>query len=101
MNMQFLMKQAQKIQQDIAKAQSALAAKEYEGTAGGGAVRVACTGSHEVTKVTIDPELLKEDVSDLEAMLALAFNDVTGKIISERDAVMQPITGGAKIPGIM
>lgn len=101
MNMQFLMKQAQKIQQDITKAQSALAVKEYEGTAGGGVVKITANGSHEVMNVNIDPELLKEDVADLEAMILAACNDVTSKIIAERDAVMQPITGGAKIPGLM
>ncbi len=101
MNMQFLMKQAQKIQQDIAKAQKDLTEKEYEGSAGGGAVKVQAKGDHIVTQVTIDPDLMKEDIADVEAMLVLAFNDLTDKILSDREAVMQPITGGAKIPGLM
>lgn len=101
MNMQFLMKQAQKIQGDITKAQKELAAKEYEGTAGGSAVVVKMLGSYQVSAISIDPELMKEDVADLEAMLTSAINSVVEAIEKDRNEVMGPITGGAKFPGVI
>lgn len=99
MNMQFLMKQAQKIQNDITKATKELEARDYEGTAGGGAIVVKAKGNNHIESVTIDPELLKEDVADLEVMVASAVNEVITKIAKDRDAILSPITGGAKFPG--
>ncbi len=101
MNMQFLMKQAQKIQSDIAKAQKELEAKDYEGTAGGGAVSVIAKGNNHIESVKIDPDLMKEDVADVEVMIASAVNEVLEKISKDRDAILTPITGGAKFPGAM
>ncbi|MBR3839973.1 MAG: YbaB/EbfC family nucleoid-associated protein, partial [Erysipelotrichales bacterium] len=60
MNMQFLMKQAQKIQNDITKAQKQLEEKEYEGTAGGGAIVVKAKGNYHVEAVTKDRFVFKE-----------------------------------------
>ena len=101
MNMQFLMKQAQKIQNDITKAQKQLEEKEYEGTAGGGAIVVKAEGNYHVEAVTIDPELMKEDVADVEVMVAASMNEVLDKIAKDRDAILTPITGGAKFPGAL
>ena len=101
MNMQFLMKQAQKIQNDITKAQKQLEEKEYEGTAGGGAIVVKAKGNYHVEAVTIDPELMKEDVADVEVMVTAAMNEVLDKIAKDRDAILTPITGGAKFPGAL
>ena len=69
MNMQYLMKQAQKIQNDITKAQKMLEEKDFEGTAGGGAIVVKAKGNYHVESVTIDPELMKEEVADVEVMV--------------------------------
>ena len=101
MNMQYLMKQAQKIQNDITKAQKMLEEKDFEGTAGGGAIVVKAKGNYHVESVTIDPELMKEEVADVEVMVAAALNEVIEKISKERDAIMSPITGGAKFPGAL
>ena len=99
MNMQFLMKQAQKIQADITNAQKKLESTEYEGTAGGGAIKVVAKGNNHIESVSIDPDLMKEDVADVEVMLASAVNEVLEKIQKDRDAILSPITGGAKFPG--
>lgn len=100
MDMKFLMKQAQKIQQDITKAQNELAAKDYEGTAGGGAVVIKAKGSMHVEEVHIDPSMMKEDVADVEAMVVMAVNSLIESIEKDREEIMKPITGGAKFPGV-
>lgn len=100
MDMKFLMKQAQKIQQDITKAQNELAKKEYEATAGGGAIVIKAKGSMHIEEVHIDPDMMKEDVADVEAMLAMTINSLIEKIEKDREEIMKPITGGAKFPGV-
>ena len=98
MDMRFLMQQAQKIQKDITKAQQMLAQKEYEPTAGGGAMKIKATGNMRLTEVTIDPELANE-VEDLQAMLVICVNSLMEAIEKDKEAIMKPITGGAKVPG--
>lgn len=99
MDMKFLMKQAQKIQQDITKAQKELAEKDYEATAGGGAVVIKAKGSMHIEEVHIDPAMMKEDVTDVEAMIAMAMNTLIENIEKDKEEIMKPITGGAKFPG--
>ena len=98
MDMRFLMQQAQKIQKDITKAQQLLAQKENEATAGGGAMKIKATGNMRLTEVHIEPELANE-VEDLEAMLVMCVNSLMEAIEKYKEAIMKPITGGAKVPG--
>ena len=98
MDMRFLMQQAQKIQKDIAKAQAMLAEKDYEATAGGGAVKVTAKGNMRIQEIHIDPELANE-VEDLQAMIVMAVNGLIEAIEKDKEAIMKPITGGAKVPG--
>lgn len=75
-NMNQMIRQAQKMQEAMEKAQEELNAKEYEATAGGGMVAVTISGKKEVTKVTIKPEVVDpEDVEILEDMIAGAVNE--------------------------
>ena len=70
-----LMKQAQKLQEDMQQAQNELASMEVEGEAGAGMVRVTMTGRHDVRSVRIDADLMSEDKEMLEDLIAAAVND--------------------------
>lgn len=100
MNMQALLKQAQKMQKDLAKAETELKEKIYESTMSGGAVKVQVKGSMEVTSVEIDSELLKtENKEELQDMLMIAINDALNQASTEKEEVMKKMTGGVKMPG--
>jgi nucleoid-associated protein EbfC len=75
-----LMQQAQKMQEDIKKAQEELASMQVMGEAGGGLVTILMTGKREARKVTIDDSLLAEDKDMLEDMVAAAINDAVNKV---------------------
>jgi DNA-binding YbaB/EbfC family protein len=93
--MQALMKQAQKMQQQLAAAQAELAESEVTGTSGGGLVSVVVTGGGDVTSVKIDPKVVDpDDVETLEDLLVAALNDAAraaGELSAEK---MGPLTGG-------
>jgi nucleoid-associated protein EbfC len=96
-NLAQLMQQAQKMQDDLQKAQEELAKLEVTGSAGGGMVTVVLTGAKECRKVRIDPSLLS-DQEMLEDLVAAAFNDASNKIDSESKARMGSATAGMKLP---
>ena len=75
-----LMKQAQKMQEDLQKAQSEIASMEVVGEAGAGMVSVTMTGRHDVRSVRIDSALLGEDKEMLEDLIAAAVNDAVRKV---------------------
>ncbi len=100
MNMQALLKQAQKMQKDLAKAELELKEKEYEASMSGGAVKVIVKGSMEVTQVEIDSDLLKSDnKEELQDMIMIAINDALKQASEEKEKVMKNMTGGVKMPG--
>ena len=84
MNINQLMQQAQKMQEQMQKkmsqAQEELAKTEVIGESGAGLVKITMTGKHDVKRVAIDPELLKEDQEMLEDLLAAAVNDAVRKV---------------------
>lgn len=75
-----LMKQAQKMQQDMARAQEEVAGMEITGQSGGGLVSVVMTGRHEAKRVRIDDSLLGEDKEMLEDLVAAAINDAVHRL---------------------
>ena len=75
-----LMKQAQKMQADMQKAQEELARAEETGESGGGLVKVTMNGRHEVRRVEIDESLMGDDKEMLEDLIAAACNDVVHKL---------------------
>ncbi len=75
-----LMKQAQKMQEQMARAQQELANMEVTGQSGGGLVSVVMTGKHEVRRVAIDPSLLADDKDMLEDLVAAAINDAVHRV---------------------
>lgn len=100
MNMQGLLKQAQKMQKDLAKLEDQLNETIYEESMGGGAVVVEVKGSMEVESIKVDESLLSSDVKeDLEDMLKVALNNAMNKAKEEKEKKMNAITGGIKMPG--
>lgn len=99
MDMQSLMRQAQKMQADVAKMQEELKETEVEGVAGGGAVKVTVTCANEVRGIKISPEAVDpEDVEMLEDMIMAAINDAMGKAAEISNSRMGSVTKGIKMP---
>ena len=93
-----LMKQAQKMQEQLQKAQEEAANKEVTGESGAGLVKVIMTGRHDVKRVSLDDSLLTEDKEIMEDLLAAAVNDAVRKIESESQNNMQDLMGGLNLP---
>lgn len=99
--MKDLMKQAQKMQEDLAKAQEELSNKIVEASSGGGMVTVEMNGKYEVKKLKIDPEAVDpDDVEMLEDLIIAALNEAKEKISSQTESEMSKLTGGMNIPGL-
>jgi DNA-binding YbaB/EbfC family protein len=94
-----LMKQAQRMQESMQRAQQELAVMEVTGQAGGGMVSVVMTGRHDVKRVKIDDSLLKEDKEMLEDLLAAAVNDAVRQVETTTQEKMAGLTAGMGLPG--
>jgi DNA-binding YbaB/EbfC family protein len=92
-----LMKQAQQMQEKMAKAQEELGAIEVEGAAGAGAVKVLMTCKHDVRRVTIDQSVM-DDKEMLEDLVAAALNDAVRKVEATTSAKMSGFTAGMNLP---
>ena len=92
-----LMKQAQKMQEDMQKAQEELANLEVTGQAGGNMVSVVMTGRHDVKRVSIDPSLMN-DKEMLEDLLAAAVNDAVRQVEKRSQERMAGMTAGMSLP---
>ncbi len=93
-----LMKQAQAMQENMKKAQDALALIEVEGQSGAGMVKVTMTCKNDVKRVQIDPSLLADDKDMLEDLVAAAFNDAVRKAEATSAEKMSGLTAG--MPGL-
>ncbi len=93
-----LMKQAQRLQENLQKAQSKIAELEVEGVSGAGLVKVIMTGRHDVKRVRIDPSLLGEDKEMLEDLIAAAVNDAVRKVDSATQEMLASVTAGMPLP---
>ena len=93
-----LMQQAQKIQDDIKKAQEEIASLEVLGESGGGLVKIIMNGKREVKKVTIDDSLIGDDRDMLEDLIAAAVNDAVFKVAKLKKDKMSSVTAGIPIP---
>jgi DNA-binding YbaB/EbfC family protein len=93
--MQQLMKQAQKMQQQLMEAQSKLAESEVEGSAGGGLVTATVTGAGDVLRVKIKPEAVDpDDVDSLEDLVVAAIRDAAANAQALQQTTMGPLAGG-------
>ena len=100
-NMQAMLRQAQKMQEDIETKKAELDEKEYTVTSGGGMVEITLKGNHEVKTIGLNPEVVDpEDVEMLEDMLVAALNEVTRQIDEEAERELNSVTGGLNIPGL-
>ena len=93
-----LMKQAQKLQEDLQEAQNELASMEVVGEAGAGMVRITMTGRHDVRSVRIDPALMSEDKDMLEDLIAAAMNDAVHKVESRTRDKLSGFTSALDLP---
>lgn len=93
-----LMQQAQRMQENLKRAQEELAKLEVTCQAGGGMVSVVMNGRHEVRQVRIDRKLLADDPEMAEDLVAAAINDAVNKIAAASQQQMSQIAGGLNLP---
>jgi DNA-binding YbaB/EbfC family protein len=100
-NINKLLKQAQKMQSQMMKAQEELAKKEIEGTAGGGMVKVLLNGSGDLQSIKLDKQAVDpDDVEMLEDLIVAAFKNAQEKIKEISSSTFSGITGGMNLPGM-
>jgi DNA-binding YbaB/EbfC family protein len=96
-----LMKQANQMQLKMKKAQEDIAKMTFEGTSGGGAVKVTVNGDHLLVSIQIDSEVMKSgDAEMLQDMIVTASNDAIKKAKETSSKEMEKITGGMNLPGM-
>jgi nucleoid-associated protein EbfC len=101
MNMQQMMKQARKMQEQLAAAEDSLKTQTVETSAGGGMVKVSMTGDMKLESLTIDPDAVDpEDVEMLQDMIMAAVNEAIRSVGELANKQMGAITGGLNIPGM-
>ncbi|PTQ88446.1 YbaB/EbfC family nucleoid-associated protein [Agitococcus lubricus] len=102
MNINALMQQAQKMQEQMQKqmqkAQEELANTEVQGESGAGLVKITMTGKHDVKRVVISPELMQEDKEILEDLIAAAVNDAVRKAEALSQEKLSGATSGLGLP---
>lgn len=100
-SMQGIMKQAQKMQEDMENLQADLDAREYEVSAGGGAVKIKINGKSEVQSIEISPEIVDpDDIETLSDVLCAAVNEAIRKVADTNSEEMGKITGSLSMPGL-
>jgi DNA-binding YbaB/EbfC family protein len=97
-----MMKQAQKMQQDMLALQQEMEEREFDAAAGGGVVKAVVTGKKELRSVEIAPEAVDpDDVEMLQDLIVAAVNEAMRKADTTMESEMSKITGGLNIPGLM
>ena len=100
-NMQGMIRQAQKMQEQMTELQEQLDSREYEVKAGGGAVTVVITGKKEIKSLSIAPEIVDpDDIETLTDVLTAAFNEAIKRVDGTNQKEMSAITGDLSIPGL-
>ena len=101
MNQAAMMKQAQKMQQEMLRMQQEMESKTYTAAAGGGMVKATVNGKHEVVDLVINPEAVDpDDVEMLQDMVIAAVNEAMRKAEAEAAAGMSKLTGGLNLGGL-
>ncbi len=98
-NMNSMIRQAQKMQDQITELQEDIEAREFTATAGGGAVEVVMTGKKTIKTLNIKPEVA-EDIEMLQDLVIAAINETVGQIEQTTEDEMSKITGGVSLPGL-
>ena len=100
-NMSAMLKQAQKMQEDMAALQADLDAREYDVSAGGGMVELKISGKKEVLSIKIAPEIVDpDDVETLEDIVLAAVNEGIKRVETTNESEMQKLTGSIGMPGL-
>lgn len=100
-NMNQMIKQAQKMQEDMATLQTDLESREYSATSGGGAVSVTVDGKHLIKSIKINPDIIDPDDAEMiEDLVTVAVNEATTNAIKTAEEEMGAITGGLNLPGM-
>ena len=100
-NMQAMLKQAQKMQEDMQLKQEELEAREYQVAAGGGVVNVKINGKKEILEVKLSPEIVDpDDIETLEDLIVAGVNEAIKKVEAISAEEMQKITGSIGLPGM-
>ena len=96
-----MIKQAQKMQNDITDLQNDIENREFSATSGGGAVEVVVTGKKTVKSLTIKPEVVDpEDIEMLQDLIISAVNEAVNNVEQTTEDEMSKITGGVSLPGL-
>ncbi|MDL2233049.1 YbaB/EbfC family nucleoid-associated protein [Ruminococcaceae bacterium OttesenSCG-928-L11] len=100
-NMNAMIKQAQKMQEQMAAKQEELAAREFKATVGGGAVEVTMRGDKQLADISIKPEVVDpDDIEMLQDLVVAAVNEVYRMVDETTSEEMEQITGGINMPGM-
>ena len=100
-NMNAMIRQAQKMQEDMAALQADLDGREYDISAGGGVVSVKINGKKEILSIDIKPEIVDpDDIETLSDILVAAVNEAIKRVEDTNTAEMEKITGSAGLPGL-
>ena len=100
-SMNDMLRQAQKMQEDMATKQAELESREYDISAGGGVVKIKINGKKEILSLTIDPVIVDpDDVETLEDLITVAVNDAVKQADEMMAEGMSAVTGGLNIPGL-
>lgn len=100
MNIAKMMKQAQEMQAKLGQLQAEMEVREFEGTAGGGAVSLSLTGKGELKRITLGDGVM-DDKETLEDLIVLAHRDAKAKADDAMASAMGSVTGGLNLPGGM
>ena len=100
-NMQAMIRQAQKMQEDMAAKQAELDAREYDVSAGGGVVNVKINGKREILAIDLQPEIVDpDDIETLSDILVAAVNEAIKRVEETNNAELSQITGPMNLPGL-
>ena len=100
-NMNQMLKQAQRMQEDMTALQADLEQREYSASSGGGMVEVTVDGKHLVKSIKINPDIIDpEDSEMLEDLITVAINEAISNAIKTAEEEMGAITGGLNMPGL-
>lgn len=100
-NMNSMIKQAQKMQDEITELQNDIEAREFSATSGGGQVEVVVTGAKNIKSLTIKPEVVDpEDIEMLQDLVISAINEAMANVEKTTEEEMNKITGGVALPGL-
>ncbi len=101
-NMNSMIKQAQKMQEEIGRVQAELEERVFDVTSGGGAVEIQITGKREIKALTLKPEAVDpDDIEMLQDLLVAAVNEAIRKVDEVSEQEMGKVTGGMNMPGLI